>query len=90
MDQNGVMPWTMGFGGAIMALKNGQRVSRKGWNGKGMWLMLCANVEGTFTLETGLNCKVRDYIYMKTANDELVPWTASQSDVLAEDWEVVS
>lgn len=66
------------FGDAVAALKSGQRVSREGWNGKSMWLELQRPDEGSkMTLP---------YIFMKTAQGDLVPWLASQSDVLAEDW----
>ena len=68
----------MNFGDAIVALKEGKRVSRAGWNGKGMWLELqVPDAHSKMTLP---------YIYMKTAQDDLVPWLASQTDVLAEDW----
>jgi len=68
----------MDFGDAIVALKQGKRVSRTGWNGKGMWLELQVPDAGSkMTLP---------YVYMKTAQDDLVPWLASQTDVLAEDW----
>lgn len=51
---------------------------RSGWNGKGMWLCLQRSDEHSkMTLP---------YIYMKTADDQLVPWVASQTDLLAGDW----
>jgi hypothetical protein len=72
----------MTFGEAIAALKEGKRVSRTGWNGKGMWLELqVPDDHSKMTLP---------YIYMKTAQDDLVPWLASQTDVLAEDWGIVA
>jgi hypothetical protein len=68
----------MNFGQAIEALKEGSKVSRSGWNGKGMWLALQV---------PDANSKMSlPYIYMKTVDDQLVPWLASQTDVLAEDW----
>lgn len=68
----------MDFGDALRALKGGKRLSRAGWNGKGMWLELQRpDAHSKMTLP---------YIYMKTAQDDLVPWLASQTDVLAEDW----
>lgn len=68
----------MDFGDAIRDLKAGNRVSRAGWNGKGMWLELqVPDAHSKMSLP---------YIYMKTADDKLVPWLASQTDVLAEDW----
>lgn len=74
----------MNFGQAIEALKQGQRVTRAGWNGKGMWLAL--QVPDAYSKMT------LPYIYMRTAGEigHLVPWLASQTDILAEDWSVVS
>ena len=72
----------MGFGSAIKALKLGNTVARSGWNGKGMWLALqTPDANSKMTLP---------YIYMSTAQGGLVPWLASQTDILAEDWEIVS
>lgn len=68
----------MNFGDAIKELKSGKKVSREGWNGKGMWLGLQIPDEHS---KMGL-----PYIYMSTVNGKLVPWLASQTDVLAEDW----
>jgi Protein of unknown function (DUF2829) len=74
----------MTFGEAIEALKVGDRVSRVGWSfGKGsggekMWLRLQKPDESSdMTLP---------YIFMSTVSDDLVPWLASQTDMLAEDW----
>ena len=76
----------LNFGHALDLLKQGKKVARQGWNGKGMWLMLCMP-DGDYTLEsTGKTYQRLPYIYMKTADDKLVPWLASQTDVLAEDW----
>ena len=80
----------MNFGEAIDSMQEGDKVSRSGWNGKDMWLMLSVPEKPYYTLEpAGKAYGVRPYIYMKAADDMLVPWTASQSDVLAVDWEVV-
>lgn len=74
------------FGEAIRRMKNGARVARKGWNGKGMFVMHCG-VEGEkYTLDDGTEVIRRDYLYMKAADDTVVPWVASQTDILAEDW----
>lgn len=68
----------MDFGKAIEALKEGKRVTRKGWNGKNMWLRLqIPDAHSKMTLP---------YIYMKTADNNQVPWLASQTDMLSEDW----
>lgn len=86
----------MNFGQAIEALKEGKRVSRAGWNGKGMFLFLVpgstfivnrAPLLGIYPEGTQINyCP---HIDMKTADDKVVPWLASQTDVLAEDWDIV-
>jgi hypothetical protein len=74
-------PGSCGFDGAITALKQGYRVERLGWNGKGMWLALQTPTETSkMTLP---------YIYMSTVTGDLVPWLASQTDILAEDWSVM-
>lgn len=68
----------MNFGDAIQALKNGKRVARAGWNGKNMYLELQRPDEHSkMTLP---------YIYMRTVQGEFVPWLASQTDVLSDDW----
>ncbi len=90
----------MNFGDALIALKQGKRVSRQGWNGKGMWLAyqagypdgipINANTAKATGMAEGTVCKFLPYIMMKTAGGEFVPWLASQTDVLAEDWDIVS
>ena len=80
------------FGGALKLLKAGLPVARKGWNGKGMYILLQV---------PDINSKMnRPYIYMEcpkgstkqfgdTPNEfDRVPWLASQTDILAEDWEL--
>lgn len=85
------------FGQAIEALKAGQKVARAGWNGKGMFLFLVpgstfqvnrAPLLGIYPEGTTIN--YQPHIDMKTAQDTVVPWLASQSDVLAEDWTIVT
>ncbi len=72
----------MNFGSALAHLKRGDSVHRTGWNGKGMWLKLQVPDE---------NSKMSlPYIYMRTAGAQLVPWLASQTDLLSDDWHVVS
>jgi hypothetical protein len=86
----------MTFGQAIEALKMGHRVARAGWNGKGMCLYYVP--AGAYPTRTkaahdlfGDDALVpyRPYIAMVTVNREVVPWLASQSDVLEEDWQIV-
>lgn len=86
----------MNFGQALEELKNGNKVSRSGWNGEGMFIFLVpgsvfkANrppLLGIYPEGTEINyCP---HIDMKTADEKIVPWLASQTDVLAEDWGVV-
>lgn len=78
-------------------LKDGYRLARTGWNGNGMWIALSPG----FTLEPdrifsdqvrdevraqGTDGVFRPYIMMRTVDGEFVPWIASQTDLLAEDW----
>lgn len=75
------------FGFAIELLKQGHRLARKGWNGKGQWLFMIpgSHWETTRGLEL-LNG--RPWIGIKTVDDCFMPWVASQSDMLCEDWRV--
>ncbi|MDF2854222.1 MAG: BMBtpLA 7 [Neobacillus sp.] len=82
-----------GFDVAITLLKEGEKVARKGWNGKGMYLFQIG-VEGsndywTYTNGKNDNYPLLSFIAMKTADDKVVPWLASQTDMLANDWMVV-
>jgi hypothetical protein len=90
------------FGDAIEALKCGERVSRSGWNGKGMWLAFSpgskalpadrfwAGPNREFAASNGGTADVLPCITMKTATGEvLMGWLASQTDMLAEDWGIV-
>ena len=83
----------LNFGEAIAALKSGKLVAREGWNGKGMWLILIVGEAVAQAIADrygdGNAIPVLDAIYMKTATGELVPWLASQTDVLAEDWVIL-
>lgn len=66
------------FGWALRRLREGMKVTREGWNGRGMWLALQVPDEHSKM--------TRPYIYMSTADGALVPWVASQSDIFGEDW----
>lgn len=80
----------MNFGQAIEALKTGRQVRRKGWNGKGIFIELQvpdANSKMThpyiYIDSTGLQTDNPD------APKNRVPWLASQTDMLADDWELI-
>ena len=84
------------FGSAIEALKEGKRVARAGWNGKGMFLFLVAGSNFIVNREPllsimgeGAQVTYRPHINMKDAEGKVVPWLASQTDMLAEDWQIV-
>ena len=85
----------MNFGEAIEALKAGKSVCRKGWNGKGMFLFLVSGSEFKVNrapllgiYPEGTEIKYQAHIDMKTVDNTIVPWLASQTDMLAEDWEL--
>lgn len=69
---------TFGFGKALARLEMGGRVCRAGWNGRGMYLELQT---------PDANSKMRQpYIYISPVGGALVPWVASQADLLTYDW----
>ena len=91
-------PGTMNaIGWAVKCLRNGERVRRSGWNGKGMFLYL---VQGsTFEVNRapllgifpeGTKVDYQPHVDMWTAQGTAVPWLCSQSDLLATDWEIAS
>lgn len=91
----------IGFGDAIQAMKDGRKVARAGWNGKGMFIALMPGFtipaaminERTkkFVSRADQDLPCGGYIVMWTAQGVWQPgWLASQADMLAEDWEVVS
>lgn len=72
---------TFGIGQAVKEMRDGKRVCRTGWNGKGMWLELqTPDANDKMTLP---------YVFMRTVQANLVPWLCSQTDLLATDWELV-
>ena len=83
----------MSFGDAIAALKAGQKVARAGWNGRGMYLIKIqgsndiASLHGYGFGEYLGEPAFADTIYLKSAQNQLVAWNPSQTDMLAEDWE---
>lgn len=93
----------MDFGSALQVLKNGGKVARSGWNGKGMWLVLVPGTDAAplkagspYQVATGLaQCEILPHIDMWTTNSSgrramLPGWLASQSDMLSDDWEVIA
>lgn len=87
----------MDFGMALDALREGKKVMRAGWNGKGMFLFLVPG--STFVVNrppllgiypAGTTVEYCPHIDMKTADGKIVPWLASQTDVLALDWAITA
>ena len=81
----------MDFGDAIAVMKDGAKVARKGWNGRGQYVFLA--YEADFVTDAdisafdGKDVEVGDMLVLKTAQDTFQPgWLASQADMLAEDW----
>lgn len=86
------------FSRALVSLKDGHKVGRSGWNGKGMYLYLVGPGRYPPSTPAGEAIAVTQsdrlvpyapYIAMKTAQDYVVPWLASQTDLLSDDWEIV-
>lgn len=69
------------FGWALLQLKSGRAVYRNGWNGQGQWLAL--------QLREDKSKMTLPYIYISTVAGDLVPWVASQTDILGTDWAVI-
>lgn len=67
----------LNFGEALQRLKDGKKVYRKGWYGKHHLLLHEPDAGEPST---------QPYIVIVTQGGDIVPWLASQSDVLAEDW----
>ena len=83
----------MDFSYALNMVKQGRRMRRLGWNGKGMFIFFIP--ESTFKVSRppllgiypeGIELKYHAHIDMRTADGQIVPWLASQTDILADDW----
>lgn len=86
----------MNFSVALGALKRGMKVAREGWNGKGMFLYYVSEGRYPVKMEAAKDIADADgmvsygaYIAMKTAQGNVVPWLASQTDILSDDWVIV-
>lgn len=81
----------MNFSCALESLIEGKKIAREGWNGKSMFLFyvggqdwgLKVGITAELDLESYNKCP---FIAMKTADNKIVPWLASQTDLLGEDW----
>lgn len=86
------------FGLAIHCLKNGKKVARAGWNGKGMYVYYVPaasypvernNLETMGGIFPDDMVPYREYLALKTAQNDVATWTPSVSDALATDWQIV-
>ncbi len=83
------------FSQALLHLKEGKKLQRSGWNGKGMFIYHVPANAYPYTTEAGKSLANEEgkveygaYLAMKTAQGNVVPWLASQTDILADDWSV--
>jgi hypothetical protein len=87
----------MDFSDALRAVKDGQKITRRGWNGPGQWVAMSPGFQ--ITEDRVFSEPIRDalvaagepgnflpYLMLRTAQGDYVPWLASQTDLLAEDW----
>jgi hypothetical protein len=83
----------MDIGNAIISMRAGNRVARRGWNGKDMFLFLVPGsvfkvnrppLLGIYPEGTEIN--YHPHVDMKTVDGTIVPWLCSQTDLLANDW----
>ena len=87
----------LSFGEVLVAMRHGAKVARTGWNGKNMLLVMVPGFQ--ITVEAGrplashfpggAALAYASHIDMVTADKEVVPWTASQTDIQARDWRLV-
>lgn len=71
----------MNFPNALTAVMSGQRISRLGWNGAGQWVQAqIPDAHSKMSLP---------YLYLKNAQNQLVPWVPSQGDLFATDWAIL-
>ena len=82
----------LSFSQALVKVKQGEKIAREGWNGKGMWLRIYhpySDKQFSITENEGAEGTLMPWIGMKTADNGFVPWLASQTDILNDDWCVV-
>ncbi len=83
----------MSFGKAIELLKEGKKLQREGWNGKGQYIELATNISYINSNKEEINVNHESIgnkaiAFIGTSGVQL-GWLASQSDMLADDWKVV-
>lgn len=84
----------MNFGEAVNNVKNGHKIAREGWNGKGMFVIYVPeeNIDLTKQQEKmfgASNIILNEHFLIKNVNNTLSTWVPSINDCLAEDWYVI-
>lgn len=79
------------FGQAIEALKNQNKISRSGWNGKGMYVVLAGCTQDPLYSRTApvQEVPIEDFMAIRTVTGQYNTWVPSVSDVLANDWQII-
>ena len=77
------------IGWALSAAQHGHQITRKGWNAKNLWVAYVPAGSLQIPQKFGSGYGTTAALVMKTAQDELIPWLASQADLLAQDWVLV-
>lgn len=90
----------MNFGQALELLKQGKRLARAGWNGKGLWVRLIQSnipsqsvslkIDGAASTGAALHTYLNPFFVIDNPNGGCNTWVPSVSDCLAEDWEEVA
>jgi hypothetical protein len=88
----------MDFGQALKLMKAGYKLTRPGWNGKDMWVVLMPGypegvtadlkIEEVTGIMAGSVVVYQPFFLLKTADGSLAHWTPSGSDILADDWQM--
>lgn len=89
----------MDFSEALTAVKDGSKIARKGWNGQGQFVVyqkgypdgisINENTQKALGKPEGTIIRFLPYLLISTVDGACVPWLASQTDLLANDWEIV-
>ena len=84
----------MDFSNALSRIKAGEKMTRVGWNGKGMYVFMLdkhalPDAHKNKNVVDFTKYKTQPFLVLKTAQETLVPWLVSQADLFAEDWIVI-
>lgn len=95
-EQNAGQAPALDFSEALVSLKAGKKVARRGWNGKGMFAFMVAGSEFEVNrapldqfYPVGTKVTYRPHLDLKAVDGTIGVWVPSQTDILANDWEVV-